>query len=57
VVPPSQSEEIVASLRARGVPHEYHLYKGEGHGWRRSDTIESFYKTLDRFLRQYVVYA
>jgi dipeptidyl aminopeptidase/acylaminoacyl peptidase len=57
VVPPSQSEEIVASLRSRGVPHEYHLYKGEGHGWRRSDTIESFYKTLDRFLRQYVVYA
>lgn len=57
VVPPSQSEEIVASLRARGVPHEYHLYEGEGHGWRKTETIERFYTSLDRFLRQYVVFA
>jgi len=57
VVPPSQSEEIVGSLRARGVPHEYHLYEGEGHGWRKTETIEQFYTSLDRFLRQYVVYA
>ena len=57
VVPPSQSEEIVASLRARGVPHEYHVFAGEGHGWRKTETIEHFYTLLDRFLRQYVVYA
>lgn len=57
VVPPSQSEEIVASLRARGVPHEYHVFAGEGHGWRKTETIERFYTLLDRFLRQYVVYA
>ncbi|MGD9891228.1 MAG: prolyl oligopeptidase family serine peptidase [Dehalococcoidia bacterium] len=57
VVPKNQSETIVASLKARGVPHEYHVYEGEGHGWRRTDTIESFYDTLDAFLRQYVVYA
>ena len=48
---------IVASLKARGVPHEYHVYEDEGHGWRRTDTIESFYETLDAFLRQFVVYA
>jgi dipeptidyl aminopeptidase/acylaminoacyl peptidase len=57
VVPRAQSDEIVASLRGRGVPHEYHVYEGEGHGWRRSDTIESFYQAVDRFLRQYVVFA
>jgi dipeptidyl aminopeptidase/acylaminoacyl peptidase len=57
VVPKNQSDTIVASLKARGVPHEYHVYEGEGHGWRRTDTIESFYETLDAFLRQYVVYA
>lgn len=57
VVPRSQSDEIVASLKARGVPHEYHVYEGEGHGWRRSDTIERFYSAVDRFLRQYVIFA
>jgi dipeptidyl aminopeptidase/acylaminoacyl peptidase len=57
VVPRAQSDEIVASLKARGVPHEYHVYQGEGHGWRKSETIESFYGSVDRFLRQYVVFA
>ncbi|HLZ70833.1 MAG TPA: S9 family peptidase [Dehalococcoidia bacterium] len=57
VVPPSQSEEVVASLRARGVPHEYHVFEGEGHGWRKTETVERFYTLLDRFLRQYVVFV
>jgi dipeptidyl aminopeptidase/acylaminoacyl peptidase len=40
VVPPNQSEMIVAALRGRGVECEYHTYEGEGHGFRRSETIE-----------------
>ncbi len=39
VVPPSQSEAIVEALRRRGVRFEYHLYEGEGHGFRKADTI------------------
>jgi dipeptidyl aminopeptidase/acylaminoacyl peptidase len=57
VVPKNQSDTIVASLRARGVPHEYHVYPGEGHGWRKTETIEQFYEAVDKFLRQYVVFA
>lgn len=57
VVPREQSDSIVASLRARGVPHEYTVYEGEGHGWRKSETIEAFYTSVDRFLRQYVLYG
>jgi dipeptidyl aminopeptidase/acylaminoacyl peptidase len=57
VVPRAQSDTIVASLRSRGVPHEYHIYEGEGHGWRKTETIEQFYTSLDRFLREYVVFA
>jgi dipeptidyl aminopeptidase/acylaminoacyl peptidase len=57
VVPKAQSDEIVASLKARNVPHEYHVYPSEGHGWRKSETIEHFYEAVDRFLRQYVVFA
>lgn len=57
VVPREQSDSIVASLRARGVPHEYHLYEGEGHGWRKAETIEKFYASVERFLTQYVLFA
>jgi dipeptidyl aminopeptidase/acylaminoacyl peptidase len=39
VVPPNQSEMIVAALRGRDVECEYHAYEGEGHGFRRADTI------------------
>ena len=56
VVPKEQSDSIVASLRARGVPHEYHVYPGEGHGWRKSETIEMFYRDVDQFLRRYVLF-
>lgn len=39
VVPPSQAEIIVGALRARNVPHAYLLFEGEGHGFRRAETI------------------
>jgi dipeptidyl aminopeptidase/acylaminoacyl peptidase len=39
VVPPSQSEQIVAALRANGVRCEYHLYAGEQHGFRKAENI------------------
>jgi dipeptidyl aminopeptidase/acylaminoacyl peptidase len=57
VVPRAQAEAIVTSLQQRNIPHEYHLYQGEGHGWRKQETIEVFYKTIERFLKNYVVFA
>ncbi|MDE2819509.1 MAG: S9 family peptidase [Chloroflexota bacterium] len=57
VVPQDQSDLIVASLKRRGIPHEYHLYEGEGHGWRRPDTITAYYSAIERFLLQHVIYA
>ena len=57
VVPREQSDSIVASLRSRGVPHEYHVYEGEGHGWRKAETIEKYYVALERFLKQYVLFG
>jgi dipeptidyl aminopeptidase/acylaminoacyl peptidase len=57
VVPKNQSDEIVEALRRNGVPHEYHLYPGEGHGFRKTETIEHFYTALERFLKQYVIFA
>ena len=40
VVPPNQSELIVAALRKKGVPVAYLLFEGEQHGFRQSWTIK-----------------
>jgi dipeptidyl aminopeptidase/acylaminoacyl peptidase len=57
VVPVQQAETIVEALRRNGVPHEYHLYSEEGHGWRKAKTIERFYQSLEEFLKQHVLFA
>jgi dipeptidyl aminopeptidase/acylaminoacyl peptidase len=57
VVPKSQSDSIVAALRERGVPHEYHVFPGEGHGFRKPETIEAYLKATLKFLERYVVYT
>lgn len=57
VVPRDQSDQIAAILQRRGVPHEYHVYEGEGHGWRKRETIVAFWETVERFLKQYVLFG
>jgi dipeptidyl aminopeptidase/acylaminoacyl peptidase len=39
IVPPAQSEAIVAAARAAGVPHAYLLFEGEQHGFRRAENV------------------
>ena len=39
VVPVDQAEQLVGALRARGVPHAYLCFDGEGHGFRQADNI------------------
>jgi dipeptidyl aminopeptidase/acylaminoacyl peptidase len=57
VVPKDQAESIVEALRRNGTPHTYHVYEDEGHGWRKRETIEHFYRTVDDFLRRYLIFA
>jgi dipeptidyl aminopeptidase/acylaminoacyl peptidase len=40
VVPPSQSEIMVEALRRKGIPYAYLPFEGEGHGFRRSESLE-----------------
>jgi dipeptidyl aminopeptidase/acylaminoacyl peptidase len=43
VVPPSQSEAIVAAVAAKGIPHAYLVFEGEQHGFRQApNVIRSF---------------
>jgi dipeptidyl aminopeptidase/acylaminoacyl peptidase len=39
VVPEAQSEQIVAALQARRIPHAYLAFPGEGHGFRQGANI------------------
>jgi dipeptidyl aminopeptidase/acylaminoacyl peptidase len=39
VVLPAQTEQMVAALRLRGVPVEYHLYPEERHGFRQAKNL------------------
>ncbi|MCG2785872.1 MAG: prolyl oligopeptidase family serine peptidase [Anaerolineae bacterium] len=57
VVLPDQSESIVEALLRNKVPHVFRLYAGEGHGWRKSETIIDYYQTLNKFLKEYVLLA
>ena len=56
VVPPEQSERVVERLRANRVPHVYRLYEGEGHGFRKAETLKDYYETVERFLREQVIF-
>ena len=57
VVPVEQSDSMVNILKANKVPHIYKLYEGEGHGFRKKTTLVDFYDTIDRFLKQYVIFS
>ncbi|HEX2173019.1 MAG TPA: prolyl oligopeptidase family serine peptidase, partial [Dehalococcoidia bacterium] len=50
IVPPSQAEEMVAALRAKGLPFAYLAYPGEQHGFRRAENIK---RSLDAELYFY----
>ncbi|MFD3874680.1 prolyl oligopeptidase family serine peptidase [Streptomyces sp. NPDC058623] len=39
VCPPAQAERLLTALRGRPVPHAYLTFEGEGHGFRRAETM------------------
>jgi dipeptidyl aminopeptidase/acylaminoacyl peptidase len=52
VVPPEQSRLIVERLRTRGIDVAYHEYSGEGHGFRKAETIVAVLEAELAFLRR-----
>ncbi|WP_031509827.1 prolyl oligopeptidase family serine peptidase [Streptomyces megasporus] len=39
ICPPAQCDRFLAEVAGRGVPHAYLAFEGEGHGFRRAETI------------------
>jgi dipeptidyl aminopeptidase/acylaminoacyl peptidase len=52
VVPPAQSEVIVAALERRGIPHAFIAFEGEGHGFRKAESIRRALEAHISFLAQ-----
>jgi dipeptidyl aminopeptidase/acylaminoacyl peptidase len=50
-VPRAESEQMVAALRARGVPVSYLLFADEGHGWRKKPNSDLSLQVETVFLR------
>ncbi|MFZ3079090.1 MAG: prolyl oligopeptidase family serine peptidase [Bellilinea sp.] len=56
-VPLNQSEAIVERLSANRVPHLFHVYEGEGHGFRKPETLNDLYPRIERFLLEHMLFA
>jgi len=52
VVPPNQAEMMVKALEEKKIPYAYRLYKGEGHGFRKAETIVDAFNSELSFYRQ-----
>jgi len=50
----AESDQIVAALQARGIPHEYLLFPDEGHGFARPENQLKFYATAEAFLAKHL---
>jgi len=57
VVSPDQADIIVQALQRNHVPYIFHLYDGEGHGFRKPETILDYYQQVEKFLLQYVLFG
>lgn len=51
-VPPHESEQIVAALKARGVPVQYVTFPDEGHGFLKRANKRRIYHDVARFLSE-----
>jgi dipeptidyl aminopeptidase/acylaminoacyl peptidase len=49
-----QSRALVSRLREYGAPVAFHVYEGEGHGWKQPETTVDELQRIDSFLLRYV---
>jgi dipeptidyl aminopeptidase/acylaminoacyl peptidase len=52
VVPCSQTEEMVGVIRAKGGDAELVIFEGEGHGFRKRETVMACMEAQEKFLRR-----
>jgi dipeptidyl aminopeptidase/acylaminoacyl peptidase len=50
----SESEQIVAAMREKGIDYEYMLFPDEGHGFAKPENRLRFYAAAERFLAKHL---
>lgn len=55
VVPPNQAEAMVKALEEKGLPYEYITFEGEGHGFRKPETIIKAFTAELEFYQKYLL--
>jgi dipeptidyl aminopeptidase/acylaminoacyl peptidase len=50
----SESDQIVAALSERGIPHQYLVYPDEGHGFKKPENAMAFQAEAERFLAEHL---
>jgi len=55
VVPVDQSRQIVEILKRNQTPHLFKVYEGEGHGFRKAETLMDYYQQILKFLDQHLL--
>ena len=51
---PQESEDIVAKVKANGVPTKYVVFPDEGHGFRKTANMAVAYRTIREFLDEHM---
>jgi dipeptidyl aminopeptidase/acylaminoacyl peptidase len=54
VVNPERTTAFAEALRRAGVEVEIHMYAGEGHGWRRAETVADELARISSFLTRWI---
>jgi dipeptidyl aminopeptidase/acylaminoacyl peptidase len=50
----AESEQIVAAMKEKNIPHEYLLFPDEGYGFAKPENRMKFQQVADAFLRQHL---
>jgi dipeptidyl aminopeptidase/acylaminoacyl peptidase len=49
-----ESEQIVAAMSERGIPHRYLVFEDEGHGFRKPENNLAFHAAAEEFLAEHL---
>lgn len=50
----NESEQLVAALKKKNIPHEYLVFHDEGHGFARPENRNVFYERVEKFLADHL---
>jgi len=53
-VPLEEAEQVVAALKARGIPVSLIIFPGEGHGWQKISTRVDSNVAVTEWFRKYL---